>query len=295
MYQVRVHAFFTKRREKLNNKIMPLTELGMMAAGQALDTIGGLAMQGVNDRRQLRQQQKLMQQQIKGQKEMGKFNQALALEMWDKTNYKAQVEQLKKAGLNVGLMYDGGGASGTTQTPTGSVSGGNAPVGGGEVKGMGMQLGMQMALLKAQKENIEADTAKKQAETTKTSGADTAAVTKGIEATDTQIQQMKQATKNSELQNSIMEYEKKLKEIEANKANLTQEQYVEQMKTATEKLKDEARSAKVKGNIDEATEKNVVENANLVNQNLTVQIGNTKATTEQTKQATQNLKQDKIS
>ena len=153
MYQVRVHAFFTKRREKLNNKIMPLTELGMMAAGQALDTIGGLAMQGVNDRRQLRQQQKLMQQQIKGQKEMGKFNQALALEMWDKTNYKAQVEQLKKAGLNVGLMYDGGGASGTTQTPTGSVSGGNAPVGGGEVKGMGMQLGMQMALLKAQKEN----------------------------------------------------------------------------------------------------------------------------------------------
>ena len=66
------------------------------------------------------------------------------------------------------------------------------------------------------------------------------------------------------------------------------------MKTATEKLKDEARSAKVKGNIDEATEKNVVKNANLVNRNLTVQIGNTKATTEQTKQATQNLKQDEI-
>ena len=44
------------------------------------------------------------------------------------------------------------------------------------------------------------------------------------------------------------------------------EQYVEQMKTATEKLKDEARSPKVKGNIDEATEKNVVKNANLVNQ-----------------------------
>ena len=151
-----------------------------------------------------------------------------------------------------------------------------------------------MALLKAQKENIEADTEQKKVEAAKTAGVDTAAVTKGIEATDTQIQQMKQATKNSELQNSIMEYEKKLKEIEANKANLTQEQYVEQMKTATEKLKDEARSAKVKGNIDEATEKNVVENANLVNQNLTVQIGNTKATTEQTKQATQNLKQDEI-
>ena len=34
--------------------------------------------------------------------------------MWKDTNYAAQVEEMKKAGLSVGLMYGKGGAGGAT-------------------------------------------------------------------------------------------------------------------------------------------------------------------------------------
>ena len=35
-------------------------------------------------------------------------------EMWDYTNYENQVEYMKNAGLNVGLMYGGSGGGGAT-------------------------------------------------------------------------------------------------------------------------------------------------------------------------------------
>ena len=96
------------------------------------------------------------------------------MKMWEDTNYSAQLAQMKKAGLNVGLMYGMGGGGGTTASiQAGNVSGGNSASGSGEI-GMGIQMGMQMALLKAQKENIEADTQLKQKEAGYTGGAKTA-------------------------------------------------------------------------------------------------------------------------
>ena len=74
----------------------------------------GLLLENHNDKRQIEQQQKLQQLQIQGQMQLGAFNQKLAKEMWEYTNYPAQVEQMKKAGLNVGLLYKGAGAGGTT-------------------------------------------------------------------------------------------------------------------------------------------------------------------------------------
>lgn len=119
----------------------------------------GLILGEYNDRRQIKQQQKLTDMQIAGQKQMADYSQAQQFDMWNKTNYAAQVEHMKKAGLNPGLMYGmGGGGGATTGSASGSVSGGSAPTGGGEVG-----MGMQMALLQAQKENIEADTANKKA------------------------------------------------------------------------------------------------------------------------------------
>ena len=81
--------------------------LGMLG-GQALGKIFGIG----EDRRQLEQQRKMMELQIQGSKEMGKFNKELQMELWRDTNYHAQVEQMKKAGLNVGMMYGGGGSGG---------------------------------------------------------------------------------------------------------------------------------------------------------------------------------------
>lgn len=123
----------------------------------------GLATQKGQDRRQIRQQEKLQRMQIQGNKEMMDYSMGKQYQMWLDTNYGPQIEQMKRAGLNPGLMYGMSGGGGTTTgSPGGGVGGANAPVGGGEIQAMGM-MGMQAALLKAQKENIEADTKQKEA------------------------------------------------------------------------------------------------------------------------------------
>lgn len=86
------------------------------------------------------------------------------VDLWNKTGYEAQVEQMKKAGINPGLLYGKGGGGG--QTAAANTPGVNTPatnpnmdiVGGA---GMGIQLG----LMDAQRKNIEAQTAKLEAET----------------------------------------------------------------------------------------------------------------------------------
>lgn len=131
---------------------------GEIIGGQAL----GLMLSGYNDDRQRRQQEALTDIQMKAQKDMAKYNQELAMKTWEETNYDAQKQQMEKAGLNIGLMYGGGGAGGGTVNSGGGGSAGSGTADGGVARtAMGMQLASQIALLKAQKENVEADTANK--------------------------------------------------------------------------------------------------------------------------------------
>lgn len=133
---------------------------GLLGAGM------GLMLQGGQDRRQLRQQQKLQNLEIQGNKQMVDYNMNKQLQMWKDTSYSAQREQMEKAGLNPALMYGiGGGGGQTTGQSTGTVKGGDAPKGGGEAMGaMGIMSNAQLALMNAQKENIEADTKNKLAD-----------------------------------------------------------------------------------------------------------------------------------
>lgn len=156
---------------------------GMSAASGALGMGMGLLLEGHNDRRQLKQQGKLQAQEIAGQKEMTDYNMMKQLEMWKNTSYGAQMEQLKLAGLNPGLIYGmGGGSGGQTGQSTGNVTGGHAPAGGGEALAMGMQM-MNMQLMKAQAEKLNAETENLKTTTGKT-GAETTKIgeeTKGIQ------------------------------------------------------------------------------------------------------------------
>lgn len=139
------------------------------AAGQAMSLIFG----GLQNRRQLKQAGKLQKLQIEGQKEMGEFNRQQAMQMWRDTNYGAQVEEARKAGMSISALYGGAGGGGgaTAGTPTGNV-GGQSAEGASAGMNVGMQMASQMALMKAQKENIEADTANKLQEA-ENKGADT--------------------------------------------------------------------------------------------------------------------------
>lgn len=141
-------------------------QLGGQFAQAAAGAIFGAALAPGQDRRQRRQARKLQAIQIEGMKDMGQWNFEKQLEMWEKTGYGAQVDQLKRAGLNPALLYGHGGPGGTTNIETQGTGGGaGAPSGGGELlmgAGMGIQSGLaaaQLELMKAQakKTNVEAD------------------------------------------------------------------------------------------------------------------------------------------
>lgn len=129
--------------------------------------IGSLAMGGlgmvadqIGAGQQYKRQKKLMGLQKDNQMELNQQGHDLAYGMWEKTNYDAQMKQMEKAGLNVGLMYGGGGAGGGTASTGsgGGAVGGSAPQ--TNMGGMAMQMaGMasQIELNKAMANKATAD------------------------------------------------------------------------------------------------------------------------------------------
>lgn len=145
-----------------------MQQAGGAAGNAAQGIMGGLTgmlFAGYNDRRQMKQQTKLQNLQIAGDKELTDYNFNKELQMWKDTGYGPQMQQLKEAGLNPALIYGTGGSGGmTTDIKPGQVNGADAPKGGGEVMGMAIA-SMQMQLMNAQRKNIEADTQNKEAQT----------------------------------------------------------------------------------------------------------------------------------
>lgn len=180
------------------------TQLAAQAAntaGSLVDTGLGIALAGWNDKRQIRQQDKLTQLQVNAQKQLTDYNYSKQLEMWNATNYGAQMEQLKKAGLNPALVYGMGGGGGSTTGSSGSssVGSGTAPSGGGEI--MGMLLG------KAQLGLIEAQTKKTEAEANKTAGVDT-------DLAKATIGNLAATTTNTEAKTKLAALDQQLKQLQ---------------------------------------------------------------------------------
>lgn len=99
--------------------------------GPAIGAItGGLGMIGQKKRekRAMANQRKLMSDQAAHQASLNKLAHDLQFEMWEKTNYPAQVKMLEEAGLNPANIYGQSGAPGTTgSVGGGSAAGGQAP------------------------------------------------------------------------------------------------------------------------------------------------------------------------
>lgn len=126
---------------------------------------------GTNKRRreqQLEDQQKLTDIQQKANLESLKYGNELQYDLWERTNYPAQVEKLKEAGLNPALLYGSAGEGGTTGgSAGGAVSGGQAAdsaareAAGIQKLGMGLEIRKKQAevkLAEAQAKNTEAKT-----------------------------------------------------------------------------------------------------------------------------------------
>ncbi len=129
---------------------------GVSSAG----TLFGMLGANTNQKRQYGQSKRLMALQNKYQMGLNQQGHDLQMDMWNKTNYGAQLQHMKDAGLNPGLMYGMGGGGGTT---AGSQGGGSAAMGSvQQQENMGLQGAMaieQMKLVKAQvgKTNAEKD------------------------------------------------------------------------------------------------------------------------------------------
>lgn len=218
-----------------------------MGLGSNIASAGlGLATAGWQDRRQLEQQEKLQALQIEGSKEMGAYNQGLALDTWEKTNYDAQRKQMEKAGLNVGMMYGGTGAGGTTQGGGGgNVSGATATGGSGEI-GMAMQMGLQQEMQKAQIKVAESQAEKNTVEAEKIGGVDT-------EESKARTTNLEANTNNQKVNNEILGFQKEMDEIKTNSFKDFEQDYRGSIQNAYNKLYAEAQSAIAKGTLDEAT------------------------------------------
>lgn len=175
-----------------------------------------------------------MQRQHKYQKKINKFNQELAYELWERTGPTGQMEQLKKAGLNPGLMYGmGGGTGGTTSAGSGASTG--TQTNNNVQLGMGLQLQQQKAMI----ENTNADTELKKAEASKTAGVDT-------QEAQSRIENLKADVNNKAVSNALMNLELKIKEATGMK---TAELANDQLKAGIEKVEADTEIALTEGKI----------------------------------------------
>jgi hypothetical protein len=131
------------------------------AAGAATGLISMLG-QRKREKRALKNQKDLMGLQLRNQQALNKQGHQLQLDMWEKTNYPAQMKMLREAGLNPGLLYGQSGGGGTT---TGSQGGGSA-ASGNAPSPQPMELGtaLQAALTQSQIKLAESQAEKNKAE-----------------------------------------------------------------------------------------------------------------------------------
>lgn len=119
--------------------------------------------------------------QVEANKELADYNTEKQMEVWNQTNYPQQVEKLKEAGLNPAILYAKGGMGGQL----GAAGAGSASMGQAS---NGMEVGMQAAMMQANKELIESQARKNNVEADKLEGVDTEKSKAELENTKWQMQ-----------------------------------------------------------------------------------------------------------
>ncbi len=152
-----------------------------LTTGQQMDN--QIELMGVQNQ----YEQNLMNQQMLNQATLNHQGHELQMDMWNKTNYGAQMEHMRKAGLNPALMYKSGGQAGQT----GSQTGGNASKGN---VGLGMApKAPQFELYGAQAKLMEEQAKDIKSQRSKRDGVDTELTNEEIQnkAVDTELKDLK--------------------------------------------------------------------------------------------------------
>jgi hypothetical protein len=112
---------------------------------QVLGMLGGIGQAN----RQYHRQKRLMGFQQQNQMALNQQGHDLQMDMWNKTNYGAQVKHMRDAGLNPALMYGSAGQGGTTGSQGGGSAAGGSAVGEKVMDMQNMLLGAQIDDLRA--------------------------------------------------------------------------------------------------------------------------------------------------
>lgn len=167
--------------------------------------IGGLAETAMGNKTE----RKNAERQYGNQRKLNQQGADLQMDMWNKTNYGAQLAHMKDAGLNPALMYGMGGGGGAT---TGSQGGGSASKANAQ-KQMGIEGAMaqaQMQLMDKQGAKAEADGNLAKVTATKLGGADTDQVNAGTDKLKAEASRIGQEIENLKEGNKKIVAETKL-------------------------------------------------------------------------------------
>ena len=223
-----------------------ISGLGSSAASAGIGFVGNALSQAFglswSPQRAMKEQWKynrdIMALQNKYQQEAAAKSQQYAKDYWDYTNAENQVEHLRNAGLNIGLMYGQSGAGGMGASGGAHQSSPDQPQ--GNPIGMALQvqqLEQQRRMNDAQIALAEAQAEKAGAEATKISGVDTQEAVKRIEGIASQIELNLQEGNYKEALTQLTKAEKEateaLKNLREMQEGLTKAQISEAFALAT--------------------------------------------------------------
>lgn len=181
------------------------------------------------------------QQQVEDQKGLMELGNNLAYKNWIRTNYSAQMEQMKKAGINPALMYGKGGAGGTLGgAPGGSASKADMPTMDiANAINNTRAIQSQIELQKAQADNLNADTKRKL----------------GVETEEgyARINNLNANTGNTQADTAVKELQATSLEIDNYIKNNTANFQIEQAETLSEKLNEELTKLQISNYVDKKT------------------------------------------
>nr|WAE43688.1 MAG: DNA pilot protein [Microviridae sp.] len=215
-------------------------QLGSSVLGSIVGEGVGLLFAGANNSNQLNQQNALDQLQLQYNEEQTAYNYGQQLQLWQETNYPAQVQELQEAGLNPALLYGkGGGGGATVGSPSSNITGAQAPTTSiGQTAGLAIQ--SQEAQADINLKNAEA--ANLEAQTPQEAGlmqAQTASITQGVENQKAQQALIEMQTTAENLNNIIT-------------GNTTEDQ-IAQIRAAATQMENTANMAVRNNYIDQAT------------------------------------------
>jgi hypothetical protein len=217
--------------------------VGGFATGGPAGAVAGGAMaigQQIAQDEQQKRTKDLMNTQVNNQEALMRDNMNMQEQYWHDTNYSAQVDEAKKAGLNPALLYAKGGGGGSTMPGGPSAGMGIAPQAENKAQqlqtaGQAAEIAADVRLKNAQADNLSAQTPQQ------------------ADLMNAQIASINQGVNNQKAQEILTDLQAQTQRITNTVASGTIDDQIAQMQAASSKMQQDAQIATRNNYIDQNT------------------------------------------